>query len=70
MGAYSTRTKFACGRRAYRSRRYWLAHCAVNRESAPNSRAAYSDSPAASRAYRFTSLIFLSSVFEAPPVGV
>jgi hypothetical protein len=31
---------------------------------------AYSLSPAASRAYRFTSLIFLSSVFGVPPVGV
>ena len=31
---------------------------------------AYSDSPAASRAYRFTSLIFLLSVFGVPPSGV
>jgi hypothetical protein len=31
---------------------------------------AYSRSPAASRAYRLTSLIFLSSVFGVPPSGV
>jgi hypothetical protein len=31
---------------------------------------AYSRSPAASRAYRFTSLIFVLSVFGSPPSGV
>jgi hypothetical protein len=30
----------------------------------------YSDSPAASRVYRFTSLVFLLSVFGLPPSGV